>query len=194
MTVHFAKGSLANGAPTVTTDSRKTLMRFLLNVLLVAALGAMSLVKAAQQPAAQQPAAQQPAAQPPATQQPVAQEPIAQEPAAQEPVAQQASAQPHTAQLPTTESQVVDRIVNREQEEMRLIRQFSPLVETYVQNFREDKHLGAVPDGDKYLLGRADFSRERAGQVAGRRRRGRRPQRGLRQDRDRPRGLGSRRR
>ena len=42
---------------------------------------------------------------------------------------------------------------------MRLIRQFSPVVETYVQNFREDKHLGAVPDGDKYLLGRADFSR-----------------------------------
>jgi hypothetical protein len=77
----------------------------------------------------------------------------AQEPAAQQPAAQQPAAQP-----PTTESQVVDRIVNREWEEMHLIRQFSPLVETYVQNFREDKHLGAVPDGDKYLLGRADFS------------------------------------
>src|SRR6202795_2918902 len=84
-------------------------MRFLLNVLLVAALSPMPLAEAAQQP--------------------------------------------------TTESQVVDRIVTREQEEMRLIRQFSPLVETYVQNFRENKHLGAVPDGDKYLLGRADFSR-----------------------------------
>ena len=63
------------------------------------------------------------------------------------------------AQLPITESQVVDRIVNREWEEMRFIRQFSPLVETYVQSFREEKHVGAVPDGDKYLLGRADFSR-----------------------------------
>ena len=68
------------------------------------------------------------------------------------------AAQQPAAQQPTTESQVVDRIVNREWEEMRLIRQFSPVVETYVQNFREDKHLGAVPDGDKYLLGRADFS------------------------------------
>jgi hypothetical protein len=114
-------------------------MRFLLNVLLVAlTLSAMPLVQAAQLPAAQLPAAQEPAAQLPAAQQPVSQ------PAAQQPM---------------TESQVVDKIVNREWEEMRLIRQFSPLVETYVQNFREDKHLGAVPDGDKYLLGRADFSR-----------------------------------
>jgi hypothetical protein len=59
----------------------------------------------------------------------------------------------NAAQQPTTESQVVDRIVNREWEEMQLIRQFSPVIETYVQNFREDKHLEAVPDGDKYLLG-----------------------------------------
>ena len=42
---------------------------------------------------------------------------------------------------------------------MRLIRQYSPLVETYIQSFRQDKQLGAVPDGDKYLLGRADFTR-----------------------------------
>ncbi len=107
-------------------------MRFLLNVLrllVTSALMAMPLVAAAQLPAAQ--------------------EPVAQEPAAQQP----------TTQQPTTMSYVVDKIVTREQEEMRLIRQFSPLVETYVQNFREDKHLGAVPDGDKYLLGRADFSR-----------------------------------
>src|SRR5580700_1557962 len=69
------------------------------------------------------------------------------------------AAQQPADQQPTTESQVVDKIVTREQEEMRLIRQFSPWVETYVQNFRENKHLGAVPDGDKYLLGRADFSR-----------------------------------
>jgi hypothetical protein len=82
-----------------------------------------------------------------------------QQPSLQEPGAQRAAAQQATAQQPATESQVVDRIVTREHEEMRLIRQYSPLVETYVQNFREEKHLGAVPDGDKYLLGRADFSR-----------------------------------
>jgi hypothetical protein len=111
-------------------------MRFLLNVLrllVTPVLIAMPMVAAGQQPAVQEPAAQEPAVQP----------------AAQQPAAQQ----------PTTESQVVDRIVNREWEEMRLIHQYSPLVETYVQSFREDKHLGIVPDGDKYLLGRADFSR-----------------------------------
>jgi hypothetical protein len=57
------------------------------------------------------------------------------------------------------QAQVEDKIVSREADEMRLIRQYSPLVETYIQSFRADKHLGAVPDGDKYLLGRADFSR-----------------------------------
>ena len=62
------------------------------------------------------------------------------------------------AQQPPTLTQVVDKIVAQEWEEMRLIRQYSPLVETYIQNFRQDKHLGAVPDGDKYFLGRADFS------------------------------------
>jgi hypothetical protein len=71
------------------------------------------------------------------------------------------SALPQTApaQQPTTPTEVEEKIVDREWEEMRLIRQYSPLVETYIQSFREDKKLGAVPDGDKYFLGRADFSR-----------------------------------
>src|SRR5437660_7153122 len=33
------------------------------------------------------------------------------------------------------------------------------MVETYIQNQRPDKDLGSVPAGDKYFLGRADFSR-----------------------------------
>src|SRR6202040_1412084 len=117
MTVHCAGGSLAKGAPTATYRFLENIMRFLLNVLLVtASLIAMPLVKSAQLLAAQQPAAQQP---------------VAQEPAAQQPEAQPPAVQPRAAQQPTTESQVVDKIVTREQEEMRLIRQFSPLVETY---------------------------------------------------------------
>ncbi|MGB2671081.1 MAG: M48 family metalloprotease, partial [Candidatus Acidiferrum sp.] len=33
------------------------------------------------------------------------------------------------------------------------------LVETYIQNLKPDKDLGYVPAGDKYFLGRADFSK-----------------------------------
>jgi hypothetical protein len=62
------------------------------------------------------------------------------------------------AQQPPTLTQVVDKIVAQEQAEVQLLRQYSPLVETYIQNFRPDKHLAAVPDGDKYFLGRAELA------------------------------------
>src|SRR5216684_955825 len=64
-----------------------------------------------------------------------------------------------TAQQPMTESEVVDKIVRQEQAEVQLLRQYSPLVETYIQNIRPDKQLGAVPDGDKYFLGRAELAK-----------------------------------
>ena len=63
------------------------------------------------------------------------------------------------AQQAPTLSQVLDKIVAQEQVEMQSLRQYSPLVETYIQNLRPDKHLGSVPDGDKYFLGRADLAR-----------------------------------
>ena len=59
------------------------------------------------------------------------------------------------AQQPPTLSEVIDKIVSQEQVEVQSLRQYSPLVETYIQNLRADKELGAVPDGDKYFLGRA---------------------------------------
>src|SRR5713101_1692067 len=62
------------------------------------------------------------------------------------------------AQQAPTLSQVLDKIVAQEQVEMQSLRQYSPLVETYVQILRPDKHLGSVPDGDKYFLGRADLA------------------------------------
>jgi len=64
-----------------------------------------------------------------------------------------------TAQQAMTESEVVDKIVRQEQAEVQLLRQYSPLVETYIQNIRPDKHLGAVPDGDKYFLGGPSWRR-----------------------------------
>jgi hypothetical protein len=63
------------------------------------------------------------------------------------------------AQQPSIQSELEDKIVSREWDEMRFIRQYSPLVETYIQTLRQDKRLGELPDGDKYFLGRADFSR-----------------------------------
>ncbi len=62
-------------------------------------------------------------------------------------------------QQPTTLDQVVDRIVSREAALMSSLRQYSPLVETYIQNMKPDKDLGAVPAGDKYFLGRAELDK-----------------------------------
>jgi hypothetical protein len=64
-----------------------------------------------------------------------------------------------TAQEQATVSQVVDKIVAQEQVEMQMLRQYSPLVETYIQSLRPDKHLGTVPEGDKYFLGRAELAK-----------------------------------
>jgi Peptidase family M48 len=70
-------------------------------------------------------------------------------------------AMPHgtAAEEPTTTAQVVDKIVAQERAEMNTIRRYSPLVETYIQTVRPDKALGAVPDGDKYFLGRAELDK-----------------------------------
>lgn len=54
---------------------------------------------------------------------------------------------------------VIDRIIAQEQAEVGLVRQYSPLVETYIQYVRPNKATGAAPDGDKYFLGRAELSR-----------------------------------
>lgn len=55
--------------------------------------------------------------------------------------------------------QVVDRIVTQEKAEMEMLRQYSPLVETYIQMMRIDPSLGPQPAGDKYFLGKADLSK-----------------------------------
>src|SRR6266478_2305747 len=55
--------------------------------------------------------------------------------------------------------QVVDRAVEREHFFMAQMKQLHPLVETYLQNLREDRDLNApVPVSDVYFLGRLDMS------------------------------------
>jgi hypothetical protein len=65
---------------------------------------------------------------------------------------------PNTADQAGTMDDVIDRVIMYENRANQQIRQYSPLVETYIQSLKPDKELGYVPAGDKYFLGRADFS------------------------------------
>jgi Peptidase family M48 len=69
-----------------------------------------------------------------------------------------AAAQPA---LPAANSfdQIVDRAVEREHFFMAQMKQLHPLVETYIQNMKQDKDIDApVPVSDVYFLGRLDMS------------------------------------
>ena len=70
-----------------------------------------------------------------------------------------AAAVPKPPDQPRTMEEVVDRIILNENHLNQEVRKFSPLVETYIQNLRPDQQLGFVPAGDRYFLGRADFSK-----------------------------------
>lgn len=70
-----------------------------------------------------------------------------------------AAAEPKPADQPRTMEEVVDRVVNNENKLYGNMKNYSPLVETYIQNLKPDKELGYIPGGDKYFLGRADFSK-----------------------------------
>jgi peptidase M48-like protein len=59
----------------------------------------------------------------------------------------------------TSFDQVVDRAIEREHFFMAQMKQLHPLVETYLQNLKQDKELDApVPVSDVYFLGRLDMS------------------------------------
>jgi hypothetical protein len=66
---------------------------------------------------------------------------------------------PKPADKPRTMDEVIDHVITNENRANQQIKQFSPLVETYIQNLKPDKDLGYAPAGDKYFLGRADFSK-----------------------------------
>ncbi len=90
----------------------------------------------------------QPAGQPVVAPPPIAPPPTA--PAA-------ASAQQPAAAPPATIDQVVDRFVAREKALVDLLKDRTPVVETYMQNVKADSDLGPVPTGDRYFLGHMDL-------------------------------------
>jgi hypothetical protein len=73
--------------------------------------------------------------------------------AAQDP---QAPQQP-SPQQPVSFDQVMDRVMDREAQFVNTMRNYTPIVETYIQNMQPDKELGAVPKSDEYFLGRLRF-------------------------------------
>ena len=65
----------------------------------------------------------------------------------------------------TTVNQAVDRIIAREHDEIATIRRYSPIIETYIQDMKPDKDMGAVPVRDHYFLGQADLLQGRGRQL-----------------------------
>ena len=66
-------------------------------------------------------------------------------------------------QLPTSDSseafdQVLDRVVEREHFLVAQMRHMHPLVETYIQNLKDDRDHNVVPASDDYFLGRLEMS------------------------------------
>jgi hypothetical protein len=53
---------------------------------------------------------------------------------------------------------VVDRFIERERDLVKTMRQYHPMVETYLQTVRPDEEFGNVPAGDRYFLGRLDMA------------------------------------
>jgi len=58
-----------------------------------------------------------------------------------------------------TVDQAIDHLIAREHDEVATIRRFSPLIETYIQDMKTDKEMGAIPVKDHYFLGQADLSK-----------------------------------
>ena len=65
---------------------------------------------------------------------------------------------PNLPPAPATIDQVVDRLVERERNLLKMLEDRTPIVETYLQNVTSDAQLGPVPRDDRYFLGRMDFS------------------------------------
>ncbi|HYN15236.1 MAG TPA: M48 family metalloprotease [Terriglobales bacterium] len=68
-------------------------------------------------------------------------------------------AAPAWAAQPTSFEQVISRINQRETQFAQNMRNYAPMVETYIQDMKPDAELGEVPSGDTYFLGRLDLSR-----------------------------------
>src|SRR5262249_54345386 len=70
----------------------------------------------------------------------------------------QTSAAPATSGSATSVDQVVDRSIEREHALVELLRNRTPLVETYLQDLKPDAQLGPTPVSDHYFFGRLDLN------------------------------------
>src|SRR5262245_25641405 len=61
-------------------------------------------------------------------------------------------------QTPTPSDAVIDRIIERENALIKAFANYSPLVETYIQNLQPDQTLNKAPKSDKYFLGKLDLT------------------------------------
>src|SRR5260370_10240588 len=61
-----------------------------------------------------------------------------------------ATAAPQPADQPRTMEEVIDRVITNENRANQQIRQYSPLVETYIQNLKPAKDLGYAPPHAKH--------------------------------------------
>ena len=57
-------------------------------------------------------------------------------------------------QTSAREQEIVGRIFYREAKFVGDIKPFTPMVETYIQNYKRDEELGQVPSSDQYFIGR----------------------------------------
>ena len=80
---------------------------------------------------------------------------------AQTQTADQTQPQPgnSTSSSVTTVNQAIDRMIAREHDENATIRRYNPLIETYIQDMKPDKDMGAIPVKDHYFLGQANLSK-----------------------------------
>ena len=61
--------------------------------------------------------------------------------------------------LTPSQSALVDKTIAKENLVIKTLRQRTPLVETYIQNMKEDAVMGQAPISDLHFLGRVDFGK-----------------------------------
>jgi hypothetical protein len=85
--------------------------------------------------------------------------PTPETPQAAKPTPAELQVKPAEPQAPAaTFEQVLDRVVEREHLFVAQMKHLHPMVETYIQNMKDDKEYGELPVSDKYFLGRLDLS------------------------------------
>jgi Peptidase family M48 len=76
-----------------------------------------------------------------------------------DPGEQSAGVVAQSAEQDVLPAEAIERVIANEAEVVKRVRTYAPLVETYVQELKADKERGYAPVGDKYFLGRAEFTK-----------------------------------